>query len=607
MKDRGTTQQTNRWKRRRKELGRKQKEKQTHHRYKKRNLLLSEIGRRSLFRNRRESGRLYGAEGIRGGNRSPWKTNILQDVAGNTDETVQERTVEKEPAENYAVRETWQSAGMILTGGTGKQRQRGGRDRSRPENAKEYPKRKQRKKEFKTKEYVQAGGRGEKKPSTVRIYPPGYRKQNEIRLQIRNKGVRSKSKNGWSGLAAVRQLFAGQRIGKSRRFLSVLPFAAGGVGVIVGMICLVGMLLASPFGVFFSGRGQGAQTMTIAEAVQTINREFSAEVSEIMESADYDEWEVHSLDGMLRIDNWSEILAIYAVRMGIEEESVTMNPDKLDLLRSIAQDMVGVDVRIEVLERENETENENRESEPHSSNEQEDAEAEEREEAAEEWVILHLTMWKISAQETAIQYGFTPDQLDLLQELLKPQYQELFVSLAGSYGEISVPDREEILAQLPDELSEERRAVVLAAYSLVGKVDYFWGGKSYVMGWDSCWGILTKVTAEGSESTGSIRPYGLDCSGYVGWVFYNALNGYRCVQGAASQYREWCEAIAWEQLQPGDLVFYQDLSHVGIVVYTEADSLTIAQCGDEGVSIAVQAGKAGGSFCLAGRPKVFDE
>lgn len=87
-------------------------------------------------------------------------------------------------------------------------------------------------------------------------------------------------------------------------------------------------------------------------------------------------------------------------------------------------------------------------------------------------------------------------------------------------------------------------------------------------GWDDRWGISMKVTAEGSESTGSIRPFGLDCSGYVGWVFYNALDGYRCTQGAANQYRDWCEKISMEQVRLGDLVFYEDLSHVGIVVQT---------------------------------------
>ena len=90
----------------------------------------------------------------------------------------------------------------------------------------------------------------------------------------------------------------------------------------------------------------------------------------------------------------------------------------------------------------------------------------------------------------------------------------------------------------------------------------------------------------------------------MGWVFYNALD-YRWTQGAASQYREWCTKIGWEQLQPGDLVFYADLSHVGIVVQYAGGVLTIAQCGDAGVGIVTQAGQNGGKFRLAGRPSVW--
>jgi hypothetical protein len=59
----------------------------------------------------------------------------------------------------------------------------------------------------------------------------------------------------------------------------------------------------------------------------------------------------------------------------------------------------------------------------------------------------------------------------------------------------------------------------------VGKVNYFWGGKSLVLGWDSRWGTSMKVTAAGSSTTGTYRPYGLDCSGFVDWVFYNVSGG----------------------------------------------------------------------------------
>ena len=74
-----------------------------------------------------------------------------------------------------------------------------------------------------------------------------------------------------------------------------------------------------------------------------------------------------------------------------------------------------------------------------------------------------------------------------------------------------------------DDVSEERVNVITAAYSLVGEVGYFWGGKSTAIGKDANWGNAEKVDAAGSPSTGSTRAYGLDCSGFVTW---SVINGY---------------------------------------------------------------------------------
>ena len=98
----------------------------------------------------------------------------------------------------------------------------------------------------------------------------------------------------------------------------------------------------------------------------------------------------------------------------------------------------------------------------------------------------------------------------------------------------------EVWERLPDDLTMERRMVVTYALALVDKVDYFWGGKSLVLGWDDRWGELTEVTAEGSDSTGTEQPYGLDCSGFVDWAFYNASGGRYIIGqggGAARQLR----------------------------------------------------------------------
>ena len=39
------------------------------------------------------------------------------------------------------------------------------------------------------------------------------------------------------------------------------------------------------------------------------------------------------------------------------------------------------------------------------------------------------------------------------------------------------------MKNLPADLSENRKQVVLTAYQLLGKVHYFWGGKSLIIGW----------------------------------------------------------------------------------------------------------------------------
>ena len=94
--------------------------------------------------------------------------------------------------------------------------------------------------------------------------------------------------------------------------------------------------------------------------------------------------------------------------------------------------------------------------------------------------------------------------------------------LADSHTMEPTGEAMEVWERLPDDLSMERRMAVTYALALVDKVDYFWGGKSLVVGWDDRWGELTEVTAEGSDSTGTEQPYGLDCSGFVDWAFYNA-------------------------------------------------------------------------------------
>ena len=109
-----------------------------------------------------------------------------------------------------------------------------------------------------------------------------------------------------------------------------------------------------------------------------------------------------------------------------------------------------------------------------------------------------------------------------------------------------------------DDVSEERVNVITAAYSLVGEVGYFWGGKSTQIGKDSSWGSAEKVSAAGSASSGTVRAYGLDCSGFVTW---SVINGYlnqgmqSSVGDGTSEQWENANVVSEQDAQPGDLVF----------------------------------------------------
>lgn len=165
------------------------------------------------------------------------------------------------------------------------------------------------------------------------------------------------------------------------------------------------------------------------------------------------------------------------------------------------------------------------------------------------------------------------------------------------------------MRSLPADLSPERDAVVRHALSLVGKVNYFWGGKSRVLGWDSRWGQLQLVWAEGSETTGTYRPFGLDCSGFVDWVFYNASDGEYLIGHGGGVYEQhtYCTDISWAEARPGDLVFYPDDSHVGIVGgWGENGELLVIHCGSGADNVVIEAVGAAG-FAVVARPVYYDE
>lgn len=386
---------------------------------------------------------------------------------------------------------------------------------------------------------------------------------------------------------------ASQAAGRALRAIlsaarSLAAAMMAGVSTVLSMvlvICLIGLLIASPFGIFFSGEDSGTG-YTMPEAVTMLNTEFTDRIEQIKAENPYDELDMDNAGSAAMVANWRDVLAVYAVRTTTDasspDEVATLTEEKLDILRQIFWDMNAISYWVETI-----------------SGDKDESDT----------VILHITVTVKDHLQMADEYRFTADQRKLLEELMQPEYQELFAALTGSYQDIELSPDEvaKIMENLPANLSEARREVVLTAYQLLGRVHYFWGGKSLVIGWDSRWGMPMEVTAEGSSTTGTVRPFGLDCSGMVDWVFYNQSGGQYVIGhgGGATAQHSYCTPIAWSDAQPGDLVFYPGDSHVGIVCgFDSGGNIMIIHCAS-GANNVVVTSKEG--FTAVSRPFYYNK
>jgi len=140
---------------------------------------------------------------------------------------------------------------------------------------------------------------------------------------------------------------------------------------------------------------------------------------------------------------------------------------------------------------------------------------------------------------------------EAIQNMANALKMTLYGSLEGGKA-VPLTDEELIAFVNAQDCSPARKHIISTALSLVGKVPYFWGGKS-APGWNDAWNTPRLVTSAGSSSTGTIRPYGLDCSGFTSWV-YNTAVGVEIGAGTSGQYPN-TEGIDASELLPGDLAF----------------------------------------------------
>lgn len=239
----------------------------------------------------------------------------------------------------------------------------------------------------------------------------------------------------------------------------IAAITAGGWAAvaIILVLCVVGLIASSCFGIFFSGEDSGTG-QTMRQVVQEINTDYQSQIDAAKAGSTYDELEMSGSRAV-----WPEVLAVYAVKTITDpddpQEVATVDDSKKVILKDIFWQMNDLSSRTE-----SKTEDVITETDDGHGNIVETVTTVTR-------TYLYITVSHKTAEEMAEQFDFTADQRQQLSELLAEENRKLWSSVL--YGIYSGDD-----------------AIVTVALSQVGNIGggpyWSWYGFGSRVEWCAC-------------------------------------------------------------------------------------------------------------------------
>jgi len=175
------------------------------------------------------------------------------------------------------------------------------------------------------------------------------------------------------------------------------------VVILILVVCMVGMIFGSAFGIFLTETGQGERT--IHTVMYELDAEYDQQIAEMQESVEYGILEMHGVR-----PEWKEVLAVYAVKINLDPndpyELITMTNRKEQMLQDIYWDMCNISSKVETEKRLVTTTVIDKDGKETEKKEIKDVEV--------------LTIWTdcATAEEMAGRYFFNGEQRELLKALM---------------------------------------------------------------------------------------------------------------------------------------------------------------------------------------------
>ena len=312
----------------------------------------------------------------------------------------------------------------------------------------------------------------------------------------------------------------------------ISAIAAGGwvAILVVIVICLIGLIVGSSFGIFFSNEDTGS-SQTMQEVVREINDEYLARLDEIKASTTYDELEMSGARAV-----WPEVLAVYAVKTTTDpdnpQEVASITDEKKELLKDIFWQMNEISHKTDMV-----SETEIVESDDGNGNIVE-------EEVSVTNTYLYITIEHKTAEEMAEELNFNDDQMAQLKALLADKNDSLWAVVLYGIG-----------------TSDD--AIVAVALSQVGNIGgqpyWSWYGFDSRVAWCAC--FVSWCANECGYIDAGVIPKFAGCINGVNWF---------------RERGQWADSSATPT--PGMIIFFdwdndegQDglADHVGIVEKVE--------------------------------------
>ena len=268
----------------------------------------------------------------------------------------------------------------------------------------------------------------------------------------------------------------------------IAAIAAGGwiAVVVIVIICLIGLIASSAFGIFFSGEDTGTG-QTMQTVVREINQGYDNRLDEIKTGNAHD---VLEMSGSRAV--WPEVLAVYAVKATTDpdtpQEVATIDDAKKELLKEIFWAMNDVSYSSSTAPHDVVTETDD----GHGNIVETTTTVTE--------TTLYITVSHRTADEMADLYNFTADQRRQLAELLAEENRSIWSAVL--YG-IGAGDGEIV-------------AVALSQIGNVGGQPYWsWYGFGSRVDWCAC--FVSWCANECGYIDAGVIPKFAGCSNGVQW------------------------------------------------------------------------------------------